>query len=524
LLEFDATKNNFYPRTDVAYVALTCEQRDKRRLMQTISKGITLLGLGPGNPDLLTRKAWEILTSSPELYLRTRQHPVVKALPPQLTVHSFDHFYEQGQRFEDVYARIVETILELGQRPQGVIYAVPGHPFVAETTGPEIARRASAAGIPLQVVEGLSFLEPVFSAIGLDPLDGISLADAMELVTAHVPPFQTGRPALIAQIHSQAMASDVKLTLTALYPDEHPVQLIHAAGSPQQIVEHLALYEIDRSRHIGLLTSLYLPPLNPESSFEAFLEIIAHLRAPDGCPWDRKQTHQTLRPHLIEEAYELLDALDADDPQAMQEEFGDLLLQIVLHAQIASEYGEFTIADVLTGIHKKIVYRHPHVFADLQLSDTESVLVNWEKLKAQERASNGKSEAGLLNGVSRALPALIQAHEYQSRAARVGFDWPDIRGVTAKLYEEMQEVEQAENDAQLSDEIGDLLFSIVNLARWKKIDAESALRAANMRFRHRFSYLERAARNQGRELSDFTLEEMDALWDEVKRAPGGLNE
>lgn len=491
--------------------------------MHTISNGITLLGLGPGNPDLLTRQAWEILADSPEIYLRTRQHPVVSEFPPQILIHSFDHFYEHGQQFEDVYARIVETILELGRRPQGVIYAVPGHPFVAETTGPEIARRAREAGIPLRVVDGMSFLEPVFSAVGLDPLDGISLADAMELAVAHVPPFPTGRPALIAQIHSQAMAADVKLTLTALYPDEHPVQLVHAAGSPEQLVEHLALYEIDRSRHIGLLTSLYLPPLNPESSFEAFLEIIAHLRAPDGCPWDRKQTHQTLRPHLIEEAYELLDALDADDPQAMQEEFGDLLLQIILHAQIAAEYGEFTIADILTGIHKKIVYRHPHVFGDLSLTDSDSVLVNWEKLKAQERVANGKSEAGLLDSVSLALPALIQAQEYQSRAARVGFDWPDIHGVTAKLREEMQEVEQAQDHAQLVNEIGDLLFSVVNLARWNKIDAESALRATNLRFRQRFSYLERAARSQGRELRDFTLDEMDALWEEVKRSSGPLD-
>jgi len=485
--------------------------------MQTHSNGITLLGLGPGNPDLLTRQAWEILTACQEIYLRTVQHPVVKELPSHLLVHSFDEFYEHGARFEDVYARIVATILDLGQRPEGVIYAVPGHPFVAETTGPEIVRRAAEAGIPLRIVEGLSFLEPVFTAIGRDPLDGIALADAMELAASHVPPFPTHKPALIAQIHSQAMASEVKLTLMALYPDEHPVQLVHAAGSPEQVVEHLALYEIDRSPHIGLLTSLYLPPLNPESSFEAFLEIIAHLRAPDGCPWDRKQTHQTLRPHLIEEAYELLDALDADDPQSMQEEFGDLLLQVVLHAQIASEYGEFNIADILTGIHNKIVYRHPHVFGDLKLADTESVLVNWEKLKAQERASNGRPEASLLDGISRALPALIQAHEYQSRAARVGFDWPDLSGVVAKLDEEMLEVQQAENDQQLSAEVGDLLFSVVNLARWKKIDAESALRAANQRFRQRFTHLERAARMLGRDLSDLSDDELDALWEEAKQ-------
>ncbi len=415
--------------------------------MQTQTNGIILLGLGPGDPNLLTRQAWEILTVSQEIYLRTRQHPVVGHLPTQLMVHSFDSFYEQGDRFEDVYARIIETVLELGQRPEGVLYAVPGHPFVAETTGPEIVRRAEAAGIPVRVVEGLSFLEPVFSAIGVDPLDGITLADAMELAVAHVPPFPTDKPALIAQIHSREMASEVKLTLMSLYPDEHPVQLIHSAGSAKQVVENLSLYEIDRSPYTGLLTSLYLPALSPESSFESFLEIIAHLRAPDGCPWDRKQTHQTLRPHLIEETYELLDALDADNPDMMREEFGDLLLQIVLHAQIASEFGEFNIADILTGIHKKIVYRHPHVFGDLNLGDEESVLVNWEKLKARERASNGKSEAGLLDGVSRALPALIQAQEYQARVARVGFDWSDLPGVLDKLSEELLEVQQAERSS-----------------------------------------------------------------------------
>jgi len=485
--------------------------------MQTNSKGITLLGLGPGNPDLLTRQAWQVLTESQEIYLRTSRHPVVGHLPDHLIQHSFDDYYEQDSRFEDVYNRIIETVIELGQRSQGVVYAVPGHPFVAETTGPEIARRAAQAGIPLRIVEGLSFLEPVFSALGLDPLDGISLADAMELAATHVPPFSTSRPALIAQIHSRAMASDVKLTLMSLYPDEHLVQLVHAAGSAQQVVENLALYEIDRSPHIGLLTSLYLPPLNPESSFEAFLEIIAHLRAPDGCPWDKKQTHQTLRPYLIEEAYELLDALDADDPAAMREEFGDLLLQIILHAQIASEYGEFTIADVLTGIHQKIVYRHPHVFGDLNLPDEDSVLSNWEKLKAQERVANGKLDAGLLDGIPQSLPALIQAHEYQARAARVGFDWPDLSGVLDKLSEEIREVEQAENNARFSSEIGDLLFSVVNLARWKKIDAESALRAANRRFRLRFMHLEQEAQKQGRQLDELSLDELDALWEEAKK-------
>ena len=339
--------------------------------MQT--PGITLLGLGPGNPDLLTRQAWNLLENIPEIFLRTDQHPVIKGFPRGLKVHSFDYLYEEANSFETVYAQIVEQILEMGRQSNGVVYAVPGHPLLAEATGLEIARRARETNIPLKIVEGLSFLEPIMTALSLDPFPHTSLVDALELVVAHVPPFPPSAPALVAQIHSKVVASDVKLTLMSLYPDEHPVHLVHAAGTDQEVVESLALYEIDRSENIGLLTTLYVPSLGQTASFEAFQEVIAHLRAPDGCPWDREQTHQTLRPHLLEEAYEVISALDVEDPTAMCEEFGDLLLQIVLHAQIASENGEFTMSDVLHGIHTKIVNRHPHVFGDLELKEIDGV-------------------------------------------------------------------------------------------------------------------------------------------------------
>jgi tetrapyrrole methylase family protein/MazG family protein len=479
--------------------------------------GITLLGLGPGSPDLLTRQAWELLESLTEIYVRTRQHPVVAGFPSGLQVHSFDHLYEHADSFEAVYAQIVEQVLVLGKRPQGVVYATPGHPFVAEATGPEIARQARVAGIPFRVIEGLSFLEPVLSALGLDYFPHTSLIDALELAIGHTPPFPTDAPAIVAQIHSPAVASKVKLTLMALYPDEHGVRMVHAAGTPQERVESLHLYEIDRSPYIGLLTSLYVPPLGSNTSFEAFQEIIAHLRAPDGCPWDREQTHQSLRPYLLEEAYEVLAALDADDPQAMREEFGDLLLQVVLHAQIASEYGEFNMADILRTIHSKIVKRHPHVFGDLKLEDAQSVLQNWERLKEAERAQAGKTEASMFDGVAKALPALSQAEEIQRRAARVGFDWPEIQGVIDKVDEEMAEVRSAETPEHRAAEVGDLLFAVVNLARWYGVDAESALRQANTRFRQRFSAIEQAARSQNRSIADLSLDEMEAIWQTAKK-------
>lgn len=479
--------------------------------------GITLLGLGPGDPGLLTREAWELLGSAHEVWLRTRQHPTVNTMPASIKIHAFDELYENEDTFEEVYAAITDRILELGRRDQGVIYAVPGHPFVAESTCPEIAKRAKQEGLPLRVVEGLSFLEPTFSALGLDPYPRLMLFDAMTLGQAHIPAFAPDAPVLVAQIYSRLVASEVKATLNAIYPDEHPVRLVHAAGTKDQKVEDLHLYEIDRSPFIGMLTSLYISPMSEGMSLESFQEIVAHLRAPDGCPWDKEQTHESLRKHILEETYEAISAIDSGDFASMREEFGDLLLQVVLQAQIASEEGEFTFNDVVKGIYDKIIRRHPHVFGDVKVSGVEGVLQNWEKLKEKERKGKGEKEKGFLDGVPLALPALSQAQEYQDRAARVGFDWPEIEGVLEKISEEILEVKKAADERELTAELGDLFFALVNLARWKKVDAESALRGTNVKFKKRFNYVETNAKKQGRNLSDLKLEEMDALWNEAKK-------
>jgi tetrapyrrole methylase family protein/MazG family protein len=485
--------------------------------MEKNMPGITLLGLGPGDPGQLTREAWELLSSADEIYLRTRQHPTVDGLPASVRIHSFDELYENGDSFDEIYIAITQKVLELGRRDQGVIYAVPGHPYVSESTCPEIARLARLEGLSIQIVDGLSFLEPTFAALGLDPYPRLTLFDALTLGGAHVPAFAPDAPVLIAQIYSRLVASEVKSTLTAIYPDEHPVKLVHNAGTKDQIVEELALYEIDRSEHIGLLTALFVPSLGEGTSLEAFQEIVAHLRAPNGCPWDREQTHESLRKHMLEESYEALEAIDSGDFAAMREEFGDLLLQIMLNSQIANEEGEFTLNDVVKGIYEKIIRRHPHVFGDVKVDGVDGVLANWEKLKEKEREGETKRDKGLLDGVPAALPALSQAQEYQDRAARVGFDWPEIEGVLEKISEEIREVKRANNEEQLTSELGDLFFALVNLSRWKNVDAESALRGTNLKFKKRFSYVEQAVKKQGGNLSDMKLEEMDELWNEAKR-------
>lgn len=478
--------------------------------------GITILGLGPGDPALLTRQAWDVIKNASEIHLRTRFHPTVAGFPAEVKINSFDYLYEEGRSFEEVYENIITNVLSLGQRDSGVIYGVPGHPFVAEATTPEITRRAKIEGIPVSLVEGISFVDSMFGLLGIDPFPHLALVDALEFSAGYHPPFPPSAPAIIAQIHSPTVASNVKLTLMTVYPDDHPVFLVHSAGSVDAEVEEIKLFEIDRSPDIGILTALYIPPLDNGASFESFQDVVAHLRAPEGCPWDREQTHLSLRPYLLEETYEVLTALDDEDQGALSEELGDLLLQIVLHAQIASEFGEFTMVDVLKGIQDKLIRRHPHVFGDLEIDDKDKVLENWEKLKSVERNQVDEETNGVLKGVSRALPALVQAETFQERVNRVGFDWPNVQGVFEKIKEEILEVQQAESVVEREAEIGDLLFAVVNLARWFNVDAESALRSANNRFRKRFEALEVEVRKQGRDVSELTLGELDELWNAVK--------
>jgi tetrapyrrole methylase family protein / MazG family protein len=359
----------------------------------------------------------------------------------------------------------------------------------------------------------LSLVTSAFETLRLPPPPKLSLLEAQELSSAHYPPFPPDVPALILGLASRPLAMQVKMVLSAVYPDDHPIIFVDPNGQKNKKLGDVGDGEFSNS------ACLYIPSLGQGTSFESFAEIVAHLRAPDGCPWDREQTHLSLRKHLLEETYETLTAMDENDPAGMGEEFGDLLLQIVLNAQIGREIDSFSINIVIKSIFDKIVRRHPHVFGDLELKNVEGVLQNWERLKQKEREEKepGKKEKGMLDGVSSASPALAQAQEYQDRAARVGFDWPEIDDVLDKVREEIEEVKKAETSFELASEIGDLFFVLVNLARWKSIDAESALRGANTKFKKRFAYVEQGAKHQGRNLADMTLAEMDMFWNEAKK-------
>ena len=247
--------------------------------------------------------------------------------------------------------------------------------------------------------------------------------------------------------------------------------------------------------------------------FDTLVDIIARLRAPDGCPWDRQQTHSSLRQNLLEECYEVLDALDEGESGKLCQELGDLLMQIVLHAQIAAEEGEFELGDVIAGINEKLVHRHPHIFGSQKVGSAEEVAHNWEALKREERG-----EDSLLASVPRLMPALAYSQVVQRRVAQVGFDWEDIDGVIDKLAEEVREYKQTESLEQRAGEFGDLLFTLVNIARRLGVDSEEALREANRKFYRRFSYMEELCRQRGVNFGELSFEEQNALWEEAKKA------
>jgi len=477
---------------------------------------ITIVGLGPGAPEHLTREAWQVLSNADAIWLRTVHHPVIPHLPDTVALYSFDDFYEEAESFLAVYEAIAERIMALVE-DHDVVYAVPGHPLVGESSVLNILERARQNEVDVRLVDGLSFVEPTLTALSVDALNGLQIVDAVEVMALHHPPLNPDFAALIGQVYSRAVASEVKLTLMNQYPDEHHVALVEGAGTRAQVVTWLPLYEIDR-RSSGLLTSLYVPPLPRTGSFECFQATVARLRMPGGCPWDREQTHASLRDNLLEETYEVLDAIDRGDDEALREELGDLLLQVVLHAQIAVEDGEFTMAEVISGIDTKLKHRHPHVWGGLAVKDAEEVTVNWEALKREEREANGEGERSLLDGVPAALPALAQAYAYAGRARRVGFDWPNMEAVVGKVHEELDELMAAETESEIGMEMGDLLFAIANWARWLDVEPESALREANLRFARRFRVVEMMARERGLQLESMSIEALDDLWQAAKTA------
>ncbi len=482
---------------------------------------ITVVGLGSGDTAALSARAWEALRSGQPVWLRTAVHPTVDVLREAgIPFGSFDDLYEQAEDFDSLYAQIVERLLALAKQSD-LVYAVPGHPLIGEESVRLLLKTAREQGVDVQVVGSTGFLEPTLEALGLCITDGLQVIDALS--ASRIPPEQS-LPVIYYQVYDGFVASELKLHLMRYYPEEHPVSVVQAAGvAGAGRVETVPLYALDRVS-VDHLTSVYVPPLQADDrrDFAGLVHIIARLRSPGGCPWDREQTHESLRPYLLEETYELLDAINQRDDGKLCEELGDVLLQVVLHAQLANEEGRFDIQDVVSQQCEKLVRRHPHVFGDLPVADSAEVLRNWERIKAEE--NNHTVSESVMDGVISSLPALAFALEVSKRAVKVGFEWPDLQGVLEKFREEQEELAEAiahGDRERIEAEVGDLLFTLVNIARHLKVDAEQALHAMVRRFIRRFQQMEELSRAHGRRLEELSLEEWDRLWEQAKRNATG---
>ncbi|MBX5436602.1 MAG: nucleoside triphosphate pyrophosphohydrolase [Alicyclobacillaceae bacterium] len=498
---------------------------------------IRVVGLGPGDWSAMPLGTYELLKSGRPVYLRTAVHPVVPRLEAEgVTFLSFDTMYERARQFSELYREIAAALIREAQRHGDVIYAVPGHPLMAEQT---VQHLLASASVDVVVGPGQSFLDPSLALVRADPAEGFLLLDGTAL---HSQQLRPDMHTWIVQVFNRDVASEVKLTLMDVYPDEYAVTVVRAAGVPgEESCRHVALYELDRIEVLDHLTTVFVPrtedPLILRRDPWFVAGLVERLRAPDGCPWDRSQTHRSLRPYVLEEAYEVADAIDGMDDEGDGEqlvgELGDLYLQVLLHAQIGQEAGAFNLRDVYAALVDKLMRRHPHVFGDRQARDAAEAERLWRTAKASEQGGQlGTGPAGgapsALDGVKLARPALMAARELQAAAAAVGFDWPDVRGVLAKLREEIDELEHevaAGDAARAAEELGDLLFAAVNVARWLGADPEAALAHANRKFRSRFLTVEKAVRKTGRDWHAFTPAELDALWAQAKRTvgPGSRN-
>jgi tetrapyrrole methylase family protein/MazG family protein len=480
---------------------------------------VVVIGLGPAGPDLANDLTRTALAATPHRFLRTVRHPAASLMPG---APSFDEVYESADSFDDVYAEIVERLVAAATAHGHIVYAVPGSPLVLERS---VRLLRTDPRVATEILPAMSFLDVAYNRLRIDPVEeGVRLIDGHVFATAAAG--DTG-PLLIAHTHANWVLSDIKLAVDGEPPAR--AVLLHHLGLPDEQVLEVDWADIDRTIEADHLTSLYIPELAEPvgAALMRFHQLARTLR--EQCPWDREQTHQSLVKYLVEETFETVDAINAlraDDPVTdddLLEELGDLLYQIEFHATIAEQEGRFTMADVAQGVHDKLVRRHPHVFGDVEADDTDTVLANWDAIKRAE-----KGRTSVFDGVAVSLPALAYAAKIQSKAAGVGFDWPDVDGAIPKINEELEEVQDARRNGTPEDvreELGDLLFSVVNVARHLKVDPETALRAAAQKFRERFATVEQLAAGRGIDLHAKSADPdaraahlalLDSLWDEAK--------
>ncbi len=406
---------------------------------------------------------------------------------------SYDHAYEKYDSFDDVYKYIAEDLITKIKDDEDLIYAVPGHPLVAEKSVVNLIELCKENNIQYEVLPAVSFVDAMMEALQVDPIEGVKIIDAFDMKN-QILDKRVGT--IITQVYNNFIASEVKLRLLEGYEDDTEIIFVRAAGvEGLESIRKIPLYELDWQEDIDYLTSIYIPKdLGNKKDFQDLLDIIETLRNPGGCPWDREQTHESLKSALLEECYEVIDAIENEDEDALIEELGDVLLQVVFHASIGKEDGYFDIMDVIGGISNKMINRHPHVFGNEEANTSEQVLVNWDEIKKEEKGIKTLTEE--MQNIAKSLPATTRAYKVQKKAKKVGFDWDNVNCAMDKVKEELNEIKEVyncEDKSIIEGEVGDLLFACINVARFLEVDGELALDKTIKKFIKRFSYIENEA-------------------------------
>lgn len=456
-------------------------------------------------PKTLSAQVMESVHSAKLLYLQTAKHPSAKpVLDAGLAFFSMDELYDAAKDFDALNDAIADRLTA----GPSCVYAVMGDGCYAQLAA--IRRAAAERGFAVKLLPAVSFSKAAF------PMEQSALRLSARELPARLEPTL---PLLIEEIDTPLTAGELKLRLMKTYPEALQVTLATLCADGSYRHRELPLYELDRGTSYGSGTVLLVPPVpfmqREHYDYEALVAVMRRLREPDGCPWDREQTHESIRRDLIEECYELIGAIDEKSDEHMQEELGDVLMQVVFHAEIAAEQGRFDEGDVCSGIVQKLIYRHPHVFGDVQVQSSDEVLKNWDALKKKEKQQNSVSE--IMQAISPSFPALLQAQKVQHKAHKAGFDWDNAKEAFPKIREETDELEAAmAGEGDSKEELGDLLFAAVNVARLLGLDAEEALHQATAKFIARYARMEELARLDGVELANKSLSEQDLYWKKAK--------
>ena len=472
---------------------------------------IQIIGLGAGGEDDLTVRAQKALLKRIPTFARTDRHPIVNELRKNIDIISFDDYFLKYETFDEVYENIVNTLIEKSKQYGKINYCTAGSPYYGDIVTKKLINEYKNQ-INTIIIDGMSFLDKCLKLSGYADYNNIKILDCLE---ADEFSFDLNSFNIITQVYDRDLASRLKIKLMETYPEGVNSLIIDVLG---ENVKEVPLFLLDQEKNYGFSTYFCILPIeisnNRVYNVDNLLRIVKLLRGPDGCPWDKKQTHHSIRQNVIEEAYEVVDAIDNDDVDNLVEELGDLLFQVVFHAELGSEQGYFNFSDVITNLCKKMYFRHPHVFGDVKACNAEEALTSWENSKLKEK--NLTTYTDNLKNVPKALSTLSRSYKIQKRAAEVGFDWSDAQGAVLKIKEELLEFIDEYNNhniENMEEEFGDLLFALVNFARFEKINPDIALNKTINKFISRFEYIEK---NSTKDLKQMTLKEMDKLWEESK--------